>query len=63
MSKRGGCCDACGITGRNERDDIVCRECRLLQQAADARRKGWDRQYHMIQGMLAEERARWKEAR
>ena len=52
-------CDACGVTGQNDSDEILCRLCKLRQQAAAtlARDNGAD-QYHMIQGMIRVERYR-----
>jgi hypothetical protein len=32
--KLGGCCDLCGVTGRNETDEILCRACKLKYERA-----------------------------
>ena len=49
------CCDVCGITGRNDVDEVFCRLCKLKFQAKKALVKDWSEQYHMIQGMIREE--------
>ena len=63
LTLRGGCCDACGDTGNNKPDEMLCVLCKLKGQAAAAIRKDWINQYHMIQGMIRDEVAALATAR
>ena len=49
-------CDNCGTSERIDTDEILCRLCKLRQQAAVAEGKGWLEQLGMIRGMIRLER-------